>query len=491
VEIYTTRLESPESRALGLGKVNLLAISSLGEMAVLERGEIQVHADFQGTLARVPLAGGVPRDVLDNVVEADWTADGKEIAVTHIAGGKWRLEFPIGKVLYETSGWISRPRISPRGDKIAFLDHPFPIDDRGSVAVVDLSGNKKTLSSGWESEQGLAWSPKGDELWFSAAISGLSHSLYAVDLSGHQRLVDRAPGGYTLRDISRDGQILLTRESSHFEVTELNGGDSRPRDLTYLDNTWPTDVSPDRKTLLFNELGEGAGPNYSIYLRKTDGSPPVRLGEGVAILLTPDGKWALSFLPSSSNQLTLIPTGVGQPKSLPHGNIERYQFLGAAFPDNKRMLIIGNEPGRSPRCFVHDIAGASPIPVTPEGVMGTVLSPDGKLVLAWAEDQQKFFSYPVEGGQPREVPGLSQEDQPVQWSADGRSIFFYRTENTGAKIYRLEISSGRRDLWKEIVPTDLAGFISVIRILMTRDGKAIIYCNRRLQSQLYLANGLK
>lgn len=304
-------------------------------------------------------------------------------------------------------------------------------------------------------------------------------------------MVDRAPGGYTLRDIYRDGQILLTRDSSRFDVMEVSAGDIRQRDLAYLGASWPVDISSDGKTLLFNELGEGAGSNYAVYLRKTDGSPAVRLGEGSAVLLTPDGKWALSFLPSASNQLTLIPTGVGQPKNLPHGNIERYQYLGTAFPDNKRMLVLGNEPGKSPRCFVQDVEGSDPKPITPEGATGKVLSPDGKLVLAWADDKQKFFAYPVEGGEPREVPGLSKDDQPVQWSADGSSIFFFRTENTGAKIYRMEIASGRKDLWKEIAPTDLTGFISVDGVLMTRDGKSIVYGDRRILSQLFLAEGMK
>src|SRR6202008_1865802 len=121
--------------------------------------------------------GGASRDVLESVQDADWLPDGSNLAVTHYVDSKFKLEFPIGNVVYETSGWISDPRVSPDGKSIAFLDHPVMGDDRGTAAVIDPSGKMRTISGDCESTQGLAWSPKGDEIWFTCSQHGLSRSI--------------------------------------------------------------------------------------------------------------------------------------------------------------------------------------------------------------------------------------------------------------------------------------------------------------------------
>src|SRR5215469_6619779 len=231
-EVFSTRLGSVASRSLGLAGADILAISPSGEMAVL-LGSRQVRSwVYSGTLARVALAGGVPREILDDVQWADWGPDGESLAVVRDAGGRNRLEFPIGKILYETVGWISHPRVSPKGDRIAFFDHPIPGDDAGSVAVVDLAGNKRTLSSTGTSAQGLAWSPNGEEIWFTEAQVSNARDLYTVTLSGRQREVARVPGILTLHDVSRDGRVLLGRDTWRREVAALAPGEKKERDLT-------------------------------------------------------------------------------------------------------------------------------------------------------------------------------------------------------------------------------------------------------------------
>ena len=140
---------------------------------------------FSGTLARMPLVGGAPRQVLEDVHWADWSPDGSSLAIVRNVGGKDRLEFPIGKVLYETSGWISHPRFSPKGDRLAFIDHAVQGDSIGSVAVVDLNGNKKNLTAEAPGgAMGLAWSPSGDEIWYTAATVGIDRAIYGVTTSG-------------------------------------------------------------------------------------------------------------------------------------------------------------------------------------------------------------------------------------------------------------------------------------------------------------------
>ena len=250
-----------------------------------------------GTLARAALTGGAPRDVAEGIQEVDWTPDGAAMLVVRDVGGKSRIEFPMGKVLYETSGHVSYARLSPKGDRIAFLDHAFPLDDAGTVAVIDLAGKKTKLTGQWASEHGLAWAPSGDEVWFTATEAGANRSLYAVSLSGQLRVVTRVPGGLKLHDIAKSGKVLLTRESPRVGILGMLQGDTRERDMSFLDYSFAADMSADGRLLLFDEEGEAGGANYTVYLRKSDHSPVVRLGEGNALALSPDGKWAVSILP--------------------------------------------------------------------------------------------------------------------------------------------------------------------------------------------------
>jgi Tol biopolymer transport system component len=392
LQLFSTRLEFPESRPLGFGSAALLSVSLQGELAIIVGGETQPHLMVRGTLSQAALAGGAPREILEDVLFADWAPDGKSLAVVHRVGGRERLEFPIGKVLYETSGWISHPRVAPGGDRIAFFDHPAWPDDRGSVAAVDLLGKKRTLSTGWESEEGLAWSADGNEVWFTVTPAGLARDLLAVDLAGRQRMIARVPGGTLLQDVFRDGRALLTRDTERLSILSLAPGETKERDLAWLEWSLPTDLSADGKTLLFCEQGQGGGPNYTACLRKTDGSPVVRLGEGYPTEISSDGKWVLSVLTTSPEQLRLMPTGPGEPKRLEAGSIENY--LGASFfPDGKRILLCGKEPGGSAGLYVQELSGGKPRRIG-EGVtpLGShPISPDGKTIVALDAGQKIVF----------------------------------------------------------------------------------------------------
>ena len=325
VETFSARQGMVESRSLGLGRAELLAISSRGEMA-LSLGSHPVGTWINvGTLARAPLAGGAPRPILEDVEWADWSPDGNNLAVVRNVGGRDRLEYPIGKVLYETSGgWISYPRVSPKGDVVAFMDHPNQGDDGGSVAIVDTSGHKTELTREWYGTQGLAWSPDGKEVWFTASELGLFHYITAVDLSGKHRLVTRVPGSLVMFDIWRDGRVLLARADRRREVMGLDPGATKERDLSWLDYSYPADLSADGKTLLFDEEGIGGGVQYgdaqdltyAVYVRNTDGTPAIRLGEGGASALSPDQKWVIVVTPIAPGQLRLLPTGAGETQSL-------------------------------------------------------------------------------------------------------------------------------------------------------------------------------
>jgi len=352
-DVFTARPEAPESRSMGLSHTQLMSISSTAEMAVLLNSKAVGAWVSMGTLARAPLSGGAPREVLEQVQWADWSPDGTSLAVVRDFGGRNRLEYPIGKPLYQTGGWIGHPRVSPKGDYVAFADHPLQGDDSGSLAIVDMAGNKKLLSAQWFTIQGLAWAPNGKEIWFTASKSGTDRTLYATSLDGKERIVARLPGALMLLDIAKDGRVLLVRADWRRELLGVFSNDSKQHELSWLDYTYPADLSSDGKTLLFDEEGGGgaldysksSGLTYAVYIRKTDGSPAVLLGEGGAVSLSPDGKWAIAQSQESPSQFRLLPTGAGEPRDLTKDNINH--SWAHWFPDAKHILFTADEPGGS------------------------------------------------------------------------------------------------------------------------------------------------
>jgi Tol biopolymer transport system component/predicted Ser/Thr protein kinase len=489
LELFTTRPESPQSQELQPAGADILAISPTGEMALSLASRPKEGFIYTGTLARVPLVGGAPREILENVEWADWAPDGSSLAIVREVEGRKRLEFPPDKVLYQADGWIGHPRVSPRADMVAFLDHPQLRDDGGSVAVVDLAGKKTVLSTGWDSIQGLAWSSTGDEIWFTATRTGGDRSLFAVNLSGTVRLLARVPGELTLLDVGHDGNVLLTRGNDRAGLIGLAPGQAKEIDLSWLDWSTPGDLSADGKTVLFSEAGEGGGPKYAVYLRKTDGSPAIRLGDGTGAALSPDGKWALGRPNSVPAPLVLMPTGVGEAKPLTQDSINH---LSARWlPDGKRFVFSGNEPGHALRLYVQSAAGGKPQAISPEGV-GTrfVVSPSGDMVAGLSTDH-KINLYPVQGGDPRPVPGVEANEVPTGWSSDGRSLFVLRYGELPARVVQVDVASGQRKPWKDLVPADAAGIDTISGVMMTPDGKAYVYSYVRTLCDLYLVEGLK
>jgi hypothetical protein len=488
--VYSTRLDTGESRSLGLGDATLLAVAR-AETAILLQRSVGAGGSAVGTLARVPLLGGAPREVQENVLEADLTPDGSEFAVVRLAEGGCQLEFPIGRVLARTAGYLESARISPGRDRVAFVEHPMATDTRGAVAVVDREGHKTTLADGWVDAGGLAWSSDGREVWFTASREGSSRGLHAVTLQGRARTLARMPGQLVLQDVHADGRLLLTHAHPRLEVRGRMPGDGQERDFSWLDLTVVKDISADGRTLLFDESGEGGGPGYAVYLRKMDRSLPVRLGEGSAQGLSPDGRWALSIRLAQPPELVLLPTGAGQPRTLPRGAVREYHWA-CFLPDGKRILLVGNEEGRPTRLFVQPLEAGPPRPVTPEGTWTetNTITPDGRFVIAHAAEDRIF---PLEGGgEGRPLAGLEDGDTPLRWSADGKHLFL-RARGAGlpARVVRLEAKSGRREPWMSLQPADPAGVVGVGSIVLTPDGRTYVYEYLRALSDLYLVQGMR
>lgn len=489
LQLFNTRPESPQSKELEPAGADVLAISSSGEMLLALGSHTSDAFLSSGTLAEVPLVGGAPREIFDNVEWADWSPDGSSMAIVREANGRKRLEYPPNKVLYEGDGWIGHPRISPKGDLIAFIDHPQPRDDGGSVMMVDLDGKKTTLCTGWDSIQGLAWSPSGSEIWFTATRTGGDRGLFAVDLGGKVRTLARVPGELTLLDVARDGNVLLTRGNDRAGMIGLAPGEKKERDLSWLDWSVPADLSPDGRTVLFQESGEGGGPKYAVYSRQTDGSPAVRLGDGSGLGLSPDGDWVLARPNINPSPLILLPMRVGEMRPLKNDGLNHVR--GSWLPSGKQIVFSGNEPGHALRLYIETIDAGKATPISPEGVGPRfVVSRKGDMVAGTGEDRRVYL-YPTNGGEPRLVPGIEHDETPTGWSGDDRSVFVYRTGEVPSRVFKVDVTTGQRTLWKTIEPADSAGISTIGGVIIAADEKSYVYSYIRTLSDLYLVEGLK
>ncbi len=490
-QLYISRVGDNGSSELGLKNAELLSISKNGELAV--RLNSVYHSGYAryGTLARLPLSGGSPREVLENVQNAEWAADGQSMAIVRYVpeNSHWRLEYPIGKVLLDTINWISDPRISPDGKSVAFADHEVPGgDDRGSIAIIGPDGREKKLSSGWESVEGIQWSPSGDELWFGGSDSGASNQLRAVTLGGKVRSIANVPGGMWFEDL-RDGQALMITHQQRVDIRGLPPGGKQEIDLSWLGWSELRDISRDGKKILFEEEAEGGGPNYSVFLRDTDGSPPVRIGEGLAGAISPDGKW-VSTHPQKNGIITLVPTGAGESRQLTHDNIT---YVGERYmPDGKHLLAMGIEQGHGARDYMIDLDNGNSTPLTPEGVTGLVLSSDGRSIAVNSPDG-KIGIWTIGGSAVRPVPDLASPQQPIAWTPDAQSLYVFSRAiaKTDGEVERVNIATGKREPWKVFGNQLQAGVESVGPPHFSSDMSAYAYVYSTTLSEAYVVKGFK
>jgi Tol biopolymer transport system component len=492
MELYWTHLASPESRALGLSNANLASISPTGELAVLRNIRFLHPFMMHGTLARVPPMGGAARELLHDVIEAEWSHDGVQLAVARDVQGMTRLEFPIGNPLYQTVGWISQVRFSPDGQSLAFIDHSSKTSDDGAIAVVDLRGSKRVLSQGWGTARGLAWSADGKEIWFTADQEGAARGMYAVTLEGTLRKVLQVASNLTIHDISKDGRVLVGHGYERAGISCLAPGGDREYDLSWLDWSLAHDLSEDGAMLLYSESAEGGGADGSVYLRPSDGSAAVRLSDGgTGFAISPDGKWVVTTLRMGrqENDLSLVPTGAGEPRQVP---LEGLRVHGATWhPDGQRLILAGNEREHGVRLFLADARTGARTPLTPEGVhhIGFEVSPDGAYVAAQIGGH--YTLYPIEQGEPRPMPGITAGDLVCGWSSDGKSVFAYRPDELPVSVYQIDLESGDRTLWRTLAPPDPTGIYRMARLCMTLDGTAYAYSYFLQLLDLHVIEGLR
>ncbi len=470
--------------SLGLKDSEVEAISPDGEMLVV--GSRRILRDFAqvGLLSRTPMTGGTPRPVLDDVQDADWGPD-HQIAVARAVNERYRVEYPIGHVLYESSGYVSNVRVSPSGNMVAFAEHPTMGDDSGMVSVVDTKGRKTTLTRLHDSLVGIAWTPDGSEVWFSCAQMSDPDQLAAVDLRGHVRRVANTPGGTpVIEDVSKDGRGLIIHQTRVESAVALGAGAEHERDLSIRDWSGAEGISSDGRQVLISESGVGSHPAGDIYLRRSDGAPPAHLGEGNPDGFSPDMKWVLA----SRQQLFLIPVGPGETKQITHDSL--VHNAAGFLPDGKRVFFNGIEPGHGNRIYIQTVGEDDPRPISPEGVLGSAATADGKYVFG---NSDKVRLYAVDGHEaPRDVPGLGLEEGIGAFSADGRYAYIAASPtHVVLDLIRLDLVTGKRSLVKTIAPADTSGVFMYSSIFITPDLRYYVYSYNRSLSELYTVDGLR
>jgi serine/threonine protein kinase len=487
-QVYTTRTDALMSRPIDLMDSEVLSISSKGEMALRQKSDN--GAVPRGMLSVVPLTGGAPRELLGDVLQASWSRDGESLAVVHFVGPECRLEYPVGKTIYSTStGDISDVAVSPDGKRIAFFDHPNPADTRGYVAVVDLSGKATRLTKEWSDLTGLAWSRSGDEIWFTGSDAGINSALYAVNLSGQLRDLLHIPGRLRLFDISKEGQVLIANEATRQEVVGHRTGQDRDIDLSWFDWTLGRSLSADGQWAVLEEDGEGGGPDYTVFLRKTDGSPAIRLGSGMGLDISPDDKWVASTSVKQPAPTVLLPAGAGQPITLADAQLfhtANLRFL----PDGKGLIMVASEKGKAPRTYTLMLDGSALKLFGPEGFRGTLVSPDSNYVLGRKDGA--YWMVPFAGDEKPQPLSFVRADEAVAgWAADSKSIYVGDVSSTPVKVYVADLKTGQRRLHHQHAPGDLAGVAGVGAGRITPDGNFYLYTVARTLSNLYVVEGLK
>jgi len=485
VRVFSRRMERPESFRLDLPDAGLEAVSSSSELLIMLGRHLGQFSETC-TLARVPIGGGAPRPLVNDALGADWGPD-DSIAAIRKVGNRYRLEYPEGHVLYESADLLNSPRVSRNGELVAF----WAVEGEDlAVDVVSRAGVKRILAGGWGGVgRYLVWSPRGDEVWFSATAPKAfiwDYQLRAVSLSGAQRVLLRLPATLYPQDVSPDGKQLIVGVGALRQISRcLPPGESHERDLSWFGSTFVNDLSSDGRLVLLDEaVGGNAQGEHATYVRNVDGSPPLKVANGNAAALSPDGRWVVV---ANGSNFTILPTGAGATRPLDMKGFDVVRW----YPDNLHLLLSANTPTAGTHCVEVDRDTSSRRPVTPDGVTCPFPpSPDGGQLLL-KDLAGRWLIYTSPQGPMRPVPGLAKEDVPLQWTEDSRSLYVQRQYFPVAKIDRLDLASGKRQPVREIVLADPAGFNALVsQLLVATNGS---YCYSYLQglTELYSVEGIQ
>ncbi len=487
-ELFVRRPEDLQPSKIGGDHIQLLAVSSRGELAVLIRSEYLSHRTYIGTLARMPLTDAQPREVLDHVTAAAWTPDGSELAVIRRVAGRSQLEYPIGKVLAESPGYLSDLRISPDGEMVAFMEHDLNHDNRGPVVIVDRTGMEVARSPHYRGEEGLAWAADGKSVLYSAQDVSSDYMIWALALNGTVRDVLAGAINLIVHDVHSSGKVLVSTETNMNYLVASLDGQTGEREVLSLEWSYPAAISADGRSLLFTDESVAEGPNYAVRYRPDPDAQAVRLGEGTALDLSPDGRSALVMIPAVPPRLMIYAIRAGAPIDISINGFVSYRRAWF-FPDGMSLLVSGAESGKGPRCYVLELENGLVREVTPEGTDEGRLSPDGLMVVA-RRVGGGWSAFSVAGGNETSLVGLDSTDEVIRWSRDGQSLLVFAGRNVSPRIERFDMGSGQRTTIQELA-AGRAGVTSVWNAEISADEKSYAYTFDRSISVLYAVEGVR
>ena len=482
VALNLLRPDSPQPQSIAPAGTHLLAISAQGEMAVLVGATYLYHRVFTGTLARLPLGGGAPRALKTDVREADWSPDGQSLAIIVQVDGVSRLEYPVGKVRHESHGYLSDPRVSADGKRVAFVDHPVAGDDRGRVGVIDTAVAAATMLTAEQSSvQGALWTLEGNEVMYSAGADASHRRVHAVSLAGAVRDVLVAPGGLVLLDRAPDGAALISRDDEPFRL--VVHGPEAPADSEVAWHEFPNDpvFSRDGTRLAFADQSFSGGPSYSVMIRQPDGSLE-RLGDGAPVAFSPDDKWLLVSVVNDSTAYRLEPVGAGTERPIDLRGLKGAVATGW-YQDGQAVLLCGEHSAGAHQCFRAPIDGSALVPVTPSTPLAVagLLSPDGSQVLLAG----RRYRGPTDTG--HVVPGLATQ-APVRWSVDGGALF---VRDGPFRVQRLDLVTGTMTPLFDATPPNGSTSISLASVAVADDPRRYAYVVGEHTSKLFVAHGVR
>ena len=495
-DTFVIREEYPASTSAGFHGAMLLAVSRQGQIAVQLQPQYFAHYQWIGTLATSPMGGSAPREILENVADADWSPDGTEIAALVRDKNKWHIEYPVGKVLLDGNNWMSDLRVSPDGQQVAVFRHPPNVDDRGDVLLIDRSGKTRVLSPNWESLEGLAWAPSGKEVWFSAAEAGEQYCIHAVTLAGKQRTVHCGTSPTRIQDIAPSGASLVSTEEHRVSIALVEHGSGEERDLSWLDNAYGPRISHDGSEILFTDQSGQGGHDYSVYVRKTDGSPAVRIGSGgFGTDISADGKSAIIMLPGDpTGNIQIVPVGPGQAQTLHWDGV--LPLWAYWHPNGQQIVVAATKTNGDGAVFLVDRKGSAPKDLSADRSLGPGLavglgaSPDGHSLIAGRRGAWNVFSLETPVSKP--VPGLEPTERPSAWAGDSQHIFTQTINPTGVTLSKVDLSSGKHEVWQVLKPKDQLGLRPMIfPVGITPDGRWMTFAYGNQLGQLYRSDNLK
>ncbi len=488
LQVYSVRLEFPQSVKVDLPSSSLLALSSNGDLQ-LAVDPVYRSNFITGTLAQAQMSGGTPRALEKDVISADYAPDGKTFAVARVANRRVQLEYPSGKVIFTTPGYLDYVRVSPDGTEVAFVEHSVYGDDRGWVSVIGRDGKYKKLTREYATIQGLAWNPKGSEIWYSAADE-TDLQILAVSLAGNARKILTTPQRTRLLDIAPDGRALISNEKFETEIVAIDPTTGKQRrGLEWFNGSGLADITPDGKAILFEEWGGPAGPLYLVVYRKLDGSAPVALGPGASPRFSPDGTMTAGQLLTIPPQVVLNPIGLGESRRFSLGEIVNLRTL-SWFPDGKHLLLVASTEGQPFRTYQMDLAGGKPMPIGPPDFTAFAIDKPAKRIVG-RNSSGETVVFQIDTQKQEVIPGILEQEVVQSWTQDEQALLVVSSSTWEAQLSRVEVPTGKRTLLQKVQLDERAGSNYNLTICYAEGSRTYAFNTRRIFSTLYLVEGLQ